>query len=118
MTTLEFLNRNSTGVINQLNWDEDIFKNEYDTKKDIIDYNTDFITNTLYVETEYEYDVKKYDNNSNYTIDINKFEYDTIDRISLKINCSNELYKILFTSYYISLGIYNRYLVNLTNYFY
>lgn len=113
MTTLEFLNRNSTGIINQLNWDEDIFKNEYNSKKDIINYNTDFVTNTLYVETEYEYDLKKSIINNNYIINVDKFEYDTIDRISLKINCSSELYKILFISYHISLGIYDRYLVKL-----
>ena len=46
MTTLQFLNRNSNGIIDQSKWDEEIFKNEYDSKKDTIDYNTDFITNT------------------------------------------------------------------------
>jgi len=113
MTTLEFLNRKSTGVIDQTKWDEDIFENEYDSKKDSIDYNSDFITNTSYIETVNEYDVKKCEYKNCYCIDINKIEFDTIDKISIRVSCSSELYKILFTSYFISLGIYRNYLVKL-----
>lgn len=113
MTTLQFLNRNSTGLIDQSKWDEEIYVNQYDDIKDIIDYNTDFVTNTSYIETVTEYDVKKCENKNCYCIDINNIEFDTIDKISIKINCSSELYKILFTSYFVSLGLYHNHLVKL-----
>jgi hypothetical protein len=113
MTTLQFLNRNSSGLIDQSKWDEEIFTNRYDDIKNIIDYNADFVTNTAYMETVSEYNVKKCENKNCYCIDINNIEFDIIDKISIKINCSSELYKILFTSYFVSLGLYHNYLVKL-----
>ena len=102
MTTLEFLNRNSNGIINQLNWEEEVY--EHDFKKEEM-YDNDFMINSSYIEDDIEYNLRQ--NNKNYSILINDLNLDTIDTISLKINYSNELYKILFTSYYISMGISN-----------
>lgn len=103
MTTLQFFNENSSGVINQSNWDEDIFVNNYDSVKIDVQEESNFITNTQYVETELVYELKSH--NKSYSISINNIDLHTIDSIFLKISCSNEVFKILFNVIVISLDI-------------
>jgi hypothetical protein len=115
MTTLEFFNKNSKGVINQLSWDEDVFINDYNSKKDNIYANDDYISNTFYIENSYEFELKKSKNSKSYGYYIDTLDLDMITNISLKINCSIELYKILFVSYIVSISICGKESTPLTN---
>jgi hypothetical protein len=105
MTTLEFLNRNSTSKINQNNWDEEIFINQHILKKDELCNEDDFI---FYTEDKFTYEVNKH-NNTYYRIGINKndIELDVIDKIELRIDFLDEVYKVLFRTFTVILGIYD-----------
>jgi len=99
MTTLQFFNENSTAKINQSEWEEDIYIHDYNSKK-----STDIVeTNELYIEKECEFELIH--NNDTFFKKINKLEIDTIDKICLKIKMNSEIYRVLFASYHISIGI-------------
>jgi len=101
MTTLQFFNNNSTGKIDQSKWEEEILVNEYECKKVI---NDDISDDSLYTEHTCEYDLIT-DNKIYYSLIIYELELDTIDNISLKITLSDEIYKILFSHYFIRIEI-------------
>jgi hypothetical protein len=66
MTTLDFLNSYSTSIIDQSIWDDEIYKNDYDSIKEQVKYEyNDFGINGLFTTVECEYELD-YDYN-NYT---------------------------------------------------
>jgi hypothetical protein len=98
MTTLDFLNSYSTSIIDQSTWDEEILKNEYDSKKELLknEYN-DFGINGLFTNVEYEYELKPDYNYYTKIKQIDKLELDIIDKISLKIEVNNPIDKLLLS---------------------
>jgi len=106
MTTLQFLNERSTGIIDQSTWDDDVNTNEYYIKKTDKNEFNDF-NSQLYLDKECEY-VLKSEDISRYELQINELDIDVIDNILLKMKVSNEMYKLLFSSYYITIMIPTR----------
>jgi len=103
MTTLQFFNDNSTGCIDQSTWEEDILINEYDCNKNVNnDEFNDFGINSMFEKKECEHELFKYDQVSFSTV-VDCLELDTIDEISLKIKVPNEIYKMLFSFYFITI---------------
>lgn len=100
MTTLDFLNSYSTSIIDQSTWDEQIFKNEYDAKKELLknEYN-DFGINGLFTNVENEYELETHYNNYTKVKEINKLEIDIIDKISLKIEVNNPIDKLVLSKF-------------------
>lgn len=104
MTTLDFLNTYSTSIIDQSTWDDEIFKNEYDSKKEILKYEyNDFGINGLFNKVECEYKLES--DNYHYTKikQIDKLELDIIDKISLKIEVNNPIDKLLLSKFNIKI---------------
>jgi len=107
MTTLEFLNNNSSYPIDQTKWDDEILENEYDIDKNIIrnEYN-DFGINGMYTNNVNEYKLDKLDKFNNiFRYSIDDLEIDIIDKISLKIKLNSNINKLLLFSFYIRIYI-------------
>lgn len=100
MTTLDFLNNYSTDIIDQSTWDDEIFKNDYDSKKEQLknEYN-DFGINGLFTNVKNEYELETHYNNYTKIKEINKLEIDIIDKISLKIELNNPLDKLVLSKF-------------------
>jgi hypothetical protein len=103
MSELDFL-------LNQSNWDEIIFKNEYDCCKELIKYEyNDFSINGMFkiVEEEYQLLQKKF-MYTLYTTYIEELNMDIIDKISLKIKLNNPIDKLLLFGFYIRIQTQSR----------
>jgi hypothetical protein len=88
-------------TIDQSNWDEIIYTNEYDTSKEIVKYEfNDFGINGLFTTVEEEYSLDYY-TNTQYSTYISELNLDIIDSISLKIKLSNPIDKLLLFGFYI-----------------
>jgi len=104
MTTLDFLNSCSTSIIDQSTWDDDIFKNEYDTKKEQLKYEyNDFGINGLFTNIEKEYELEPDYNHYTKIKKIDKLEIDIIDKISLKIEVNNPIDKLVLSKFNIKI---------------
>jgi hypothetical protein len=106
MTTLDFLNQNSTISLDQTNWDEIIYENEYDCNKDMIKYEyNDFGINGMFSNIDDEYTLNcmsPYNLNcKTYSLRIGELKMDIIDKISIKIKLQNPIDKILLFGFYI-----------------
>lgn len=106
MTTLDFLNSCSTSIIDQSTWDDEIFKNEYDSKKEQLKYEyNDFGINGIFTNVECEYELKPDYNYYTKIKQIDKLELDIIDKISLKIEINNPIDKLVLSKFNIKLFI-------------
>jgi len=104
MTTLDFLNNNSTSIIDQSKWNDEIFKNEYDSKKEELknEYN-DFGINGLFTNVECENELNPDYNDYTKIKNIDKLNLDIIDKISLKIEVNNPIDKLLLAKFNIKI---------------
>ena len=104
MTTLDFLNSYSTEIIDQSTWDDEIFRNEYDSKKQQLKYEyNDFGINGLFTNVENEYELEPDYNHYTKIKQIDKLELDIIDKISLKIEVNNPIDKLLISKFNIKI---------------
>lgn len=104
MTTLDFLNSYSTSIIDQSTWDDEIFRNEYDSKKEQLKYEyNDFGINGLFTTVECEYELDYDYNNYTKIKKIDNLELDIIDNISLKIEVNNPIDKLMLSKYNIKI---------------
>lgn len=103
MTTLDFFNDFSTTKINQDDWEENIFINEYNDIKYIKEEYNNFSINNLYSNEEREYDLINY-NDLTYKLEIPDLNMDTIDTISLEIKLNDIMQKIILSSFVIRIS--------------
>jgi hypothetical protein len=108
MTTLEFLNNNSSRSLDQTTWENEIIENNYDEDKNIVhDEFNDFGINGLFTNHEIEYGLEKY-NKHLYNITIQDLGMDTIDKIYLKIKLRSMIHKLLLFSFSIRIRLKTR----------
>jgi len=93
-------------IIDQTNWDELIYENDYDSNKEIIKYEyNDFSVNGIFEVNNDEFKLNK--NNDLYDLYVRNLNIDIIDKISLKIKLKNSIDKLLLFGFYIRLTTFS-----------